>query len=241
MMIKAIFFDYGGTLFDYDPTNFQVVASIARKYGRAISERDPLLSKAFQRQEEHILSLFRARGEPPELLLSIEDWKACDQVVLDVLGITPLNALDDLYTAFLDRGFSLQIYQESKDTIQTLKNEGYTLGIISNLTGCSRIAKRYSQMDQHGLLDLFDVITLSGEVGVSKPHPEIFLRSIERLGAIKAEETMMVGDSYIFDILGARNVGMVPVFLDPNMGTDYSCQKISAVSDIHAILDTLKE
>jgi hypothetical protein len=32
-MVEAVLFVFGGTLFDYKPTNYEILESIARKFG----------------------------------------------------------------------------------------------------------------------------------------------------------------------------------------------------------------
>ena len=54
----------------------------------------------------------------------------------------------------------------------------------------------------------------SSEHGYLKPHPSIFRAALDRVGAC-AEGGVMVGDSMIHDIDGARRVGMAAVFARP--------------------------
>ncbi|MEY3597658.1 MAG: hypothetical protein RL521_80, partial [Bacteroidota bacterium] len=52
----------------------------------------------------------------------------------------------------------------------------------------------------------------SEDVGVRKPDPKIFHYAFERAGT-HAQESIMIGDDWEADILGARNIGMDQVFL----------------------------
>ena len=56
-------------------------------------------------------------------------------------------------------------------------------------------------------------IWISGDLGVGKPHKEIFETARERLG-LKPEELCFVGDAYGQDILGAKNVGWQTVWFN---------------------------
>jgi HAD superfamily hydrolase (TIGR01549 family) len=65
-------------------------------------------------------------------------------------------------------------------------------------------------------LDQFvDELVVSGEVGVPKPDPMIFRTALDRL-RVTAEETVMVGDSWIADIEGARGVGIRAIWFNPS-------------------------
>ena len=96
------------------------------------------------------------------------------------------------------------------------------------------------RLEEYGIRDLWDVITLSGEVGISKPNPEIFLQSIHQIDQLTPNESIYVGDSYPFDVLGARNVGMVPILIDSNRGKDYDCLVITSFKDLIPLLIKLK-
>jgi HAD superfamily hydrolase (TIGR01549 family) len=65
-------------------------------------------------------------------------------------------------------------------------------------------------------LDQFvDELVVSGEIGVSKPDPMIFHVALNRLG-VTANETVMVGDSWIADIEGARAAGIRAIWFNPS-------------------------
>jgi len=65
----------------------------------------------------------------------------------------------------------------------------------------------YSLVDGMALTGLFEVITLSVELGRAKPHPQIFEQTLEKL-ALTAAQAIYIGDSYEHDYKGARRVGM---------------------------------
>jgi putative hydrolase of the HAD superfamily len=57
-------------------------------------------------------------------------------------------------------------------------------------------------------------LTVSEEVGVKKPNPEIFLFALNKAHA-KIEESLMIGDEMAVDIDGARSIGMDQVLFNP--------------------------
>ena len=62
-------------------------------------------------------------------------------------------------------------------------------------------------LNSMGLTGLFEVVTLSVDVGRAKPHPLIFELTLETLG-LTADEVIYVGDSYEHDYQGARSAGI---------------------------------
>ena len=64
------------------------------------------------------------------------------------------------------------------------------------------------------MLDLEFETVLSSEMARSyKPQPELFLEMLARL-ALRAEETVYVGDRHYEDVHGARSVGMHAVWIN---------------------------
>jgi putative hydrolase of the HAD superfamily len=61
----------------------------------------------------------------------------------------------------------------------------------------------------------FETLTVSEEVGVKKPNPEIFRYALQKAGAT-AEESLMIGDEMAVDIDGARAAGMDQVLFNPS-------------------------
>jgi putative hydrolase of the HAD superfamily len=61
-----------------------------------------------------------------------------------------------------------------------------------------------------GLAQRLDFSVFSSEVGVRKPHPEIFERALEAL-EVEPERALFVGDRLYEDVRGAAEVGMTTV------------------------------
>ena len=66
-----------------------------------------------------------------------------------------------------------------------------------------------------GLYQFVDVLMTSEEAGVSKPDPRIFAAVLDRLQR-RAEETVMVGDSWSADIVGAQAAGIPAIWVNPH-------------------------
>ena len=85
----------------------------------------------------------------------------------------------------------------------------YRIGIVTN----NRLAEQEEKLRHLGLRDLVDALVTSEEVGVPKPDPRIFAVALERLGAQPAE-TLLVGDNWQADVVGALAVGIRPLWLN---------------------------
>lgn len=68
------------------------------------------------------------------------------------------------------------------------------------------------KIDATGLRDCFESVFISGELGVAKPDPSVFEVVLERLGATAAS-TVMIGDNWERDVLGARSAGWSAIWV----------------------------
>ena len=81
---------------------------------------------------------------------------------------------------------------------------GLRLAVISNAT-CGRLIRR--ALAARKLDGFFQAILVSADLGVRKPHPEIFQLAAKAVEC-QPEECVMVGDDVVADIGGARQAGM---------------------------------
>jgi HAD superfamily hydrolase (TIGR01549 family) len=98
------------------------------------------------------------------------------------------------------------LYPDTLETLETLRERRYLLGIISNTHW------RWLEEHRRAMETYFDVITLSYEHGFAKPHPSIFQTTLEKLG-VRADRCLHVGDDPTADIQGAREAGLKTAFV----------------------------
>jgi putative hydrolase of the HAD superfamily len=115
-----------------------------------------------------------------------------------------------------DRRFAiyLQYYEQNwtlfDDVLPCLNAlSHFRLGIISN----GNTEQQQKKLSQTGILERFDVVIVSEEIGVAKPKPDIFLSACLRSG-VKARQCSYVGDSLQDDALAAEAVGMRGIWLN---------------------------
>jgi len=111
---------------------------------------------------------------------------------------------------FLDKILNYNHLVESAEYIlDYLKAKNYTLHIISN--GFQEVTERKCILS--GIDHYFQTITSADSVGVRKPKPAIFEYSLG-LSKAKKEESILIGDDWIADVIGAQNFGMDVIFFD---------------------------
>lgn len=130
-------------------------------------------------------------------------------IFLDCMGLerTPrlMRAIDEPYAdAVLKcRPF---VVEGACDVVKEMGDRGFKVALISNTSRTPGRSLR-KVMHDYGLLNLFDRVVFSNEVGYLKPHREIFQRALSSVGAMP-ERSVHIGDHSILDVLGARRAGM---------------------------------
>jgi putative hydrolase of the HAD superfamily len=90
--------------------------------------------------------------------------------------------------------------------VRELAARGVRIGIVSNTGRTPGVVLR-RVLERVGLLEYFDTVSYSDEIGVRKPAAEIFHVTLARAGVAPAE-AVHIGDNPDADVVGAQGVGM---------------------------------
>ena len=99
------------------------------------------------------------------------------------------------------------LYDDVRPAVRRLHAAGVRIGLISNTHRCLASFQRHFDLQPY-----ISGAVSSSDHGYMKPHPSIFRKALQLVGAV-ASESVMVGDSVLHDIEGARRVGMRGVLL----------------------------
>ena len=102
-------------------------------------------------------------------------------------------------------------YPETLPLLDSLKGK-YKLGVVTNFMD-GPVAHRI--FDALKYETIFESLIFSAEVGYMKPAPILFLKAMKELNS-KPENTIMVGDTYGADIVGAHRAGIRGCLIDLN-------------------------
>jgi putative hydrolase of the HAD superfamily len=96
---------------------------------------------------------------------------------------------------------------------------------------------QYIKLKNSGLIDFFDVIVCSEDVGYNKPNPAIFKHSLMQANASTAD-SVMIGDDFEVDVLGALNYGLKGILFDPfnDFKSPVDGHKIKDLNELPALL-----
>ena len=99
------------------------------------------------------------------------------------------------------------LHADALPTLEALRTVGYRLGVIANQPSQVRAA-----LERDGLVPYFETWGVSDDLGLHKPDPALFVRTLELAGA-SAERTAMVGDRLDYDMVPAKAAGMRTIWV----------------------------
>jgi putative hydrolase of the HAD superfamily len=88
--------------------------------------------------------------------------------------------------------------------------ERYKLAVVSNF---DYTPTALDILERAGVVDVFQTIVVSDEIGWRKPRRDIFDAALSRLG-VRASDSLFIGDRADMDVLGAQQVGMDAVWIN---------------------------
>ena len=130
------------------------------------------------------------------------------------------------------------VYSDVEGVLKQLQ-QSYKLALVTN--GSSDLQRE--KLEGSRLGRYFDIVIISGDLGIRKPDPRIFSTVIDRLG-VSVEMAVMVGNSLESDIAGAQQVGIKSVWLNRDGKKDddsvQADHEIANLSKLQAMLNNME-
>ncbi len=199
-MPSVRFDDIGACVFDAYGTLFDVAAAAARCHADLGGSADALAALWREKQLQYTW-LRGLMGEYTEF------W----QVTGDALDYAMRAlSLDDgeLRARLMDLYLTLDAYPEVEGVLRRLKEAGMKTAILSN----GSPAMLEAAVQSSGLARSLDIVLSVEEVGVFKPHPEVYQLGVDRLG-LPAHE-MAFHSANAWDAAAAAHFGYRAVWIN---------------------------
>ena len=228
---KHIFFDLDRTLWDFDAAAEVAFERIYEKYDlkeKGIPSAHDF-HEVYHPLNEHLWELYR------ENKITKDDLNRTRFVLpLEHYGIHDVELADHLSEDYVY--WSPRIVRLVPGTMELLEylKPKYHLHLITN--GFQEVQD--TKLTLSGMKPYFETLTVSEEVGVKKPNPEIFHYALRKANAT-AEESLMIGDEIAVDIDGARAAGMDTLFFNPT-GAEVAGERTFEVRRLVEIATCLK-
>ena len=237
--IRAIAFDVNGTLVEIWTEDD--AEQVFRAAGHVLTYQGIDLRRE-QVRELYFQAMKRQREESTQLhpeFDAVALWRTIvDEHATDFTRRLPAEkrAQLPLFLAELTRGVSrrqLRLYPYVREVLAILRRS-FPLALVTD----AQSSWARGELHQVGLLNYFDPIVISGDLGYRKPDKRLFQQALDGMG-VAAEHTLYVGNDMQRDIYGAREAGMKTVMFNSVQGkkTYEDCLPDFTITDHRELLE----
>ncbi|MEM0463946.1 MAG: HAD family hydrolase [Pyrobaculum sp.] len=211
-MAKLVTFDVWGTLLPVEPAVKTVVDVLYKSLGGRVPYQT---LQALVGERRRVMKLLRREKHEvvPPLFVLLEIKKQ-----LRERGISAQFDAYQVQDAVDEAVSRLEVspFEDALEALKGAKNEGYRVGIISNvLFWRSRATRRL--LESLGVAQLVDLQIYADDVGYVKPSIQIFeAAKTLLLGDVVPDVYLHIGDDFYEDFLGALMAGYGAVLVDRN-------------------------
>ncbi len=201
--ITTLLLDFDGTLVDYEETSKMALRQLFQEKGipRTSWKKAKLHYKTIN---DELWGMFEKN------LIGLKELRNTRfQKLIELYNINEIaEKMDQIYLEFLIK--KTEINNRTMQNLKELKESGFKLFIVTN--GIHFVQER--RIIKNKLLEIIEGFVTSESIGSPKPEKAMFLHAIQKVQT-NPSQTLMIGDSYKADIIGAERLGIKTCIICP--------------------------
>ena len=202
-MMRAVFFDLGGTLLDISAWNSDEAYSydleVLQSLGSNLTIKQ--CKNEFMKARKKLNEMYK--GSPKRHQTGLVFSTVCESLGLE---LDPRTSIETDYKILTELIKSAKLADNAIETLKLVKSKGLKTALLCN----GSIMRTNLLIDRFGLRDFFDVIIISEEVGYEKSTGIPFKAALRKL-SLQPDQAVMVGDNPEEDLEGAKKAGIKSV------------------------------
>jgi putative hydrolase of the HAD superfamily len=192
MAVKAVIFDWGGTITPWHDLD------------HAALWRETCAPHFPGERADSVAAAILAAERAAWLQCETEHRSTTLERVFSLAGVTPHAGLLETYFSLWEP--HTYTHPDVAPLLRTLRERGIRVGVLSNTMWPRALHERVFLRDD--VLHLIDGAVYSSEIPWTKPHPEAFRAVMAAVGVTDPASCVFVGDRPYDDIFGAKSLGM---------------------------------
>jgi HAD superfamily hydrolase (TIGR01549 family) len=205
-MVRAVLFDLDDTLFDHRLCARTALAELHRAHAPFQARPFP----EFERMHAAFLEELHRRVMTGELELEAARRERFRRLFQAVDAVVNEDTIENAAVTYRDGYRKVRQPIAGAAALLAAIKPRARVGIVSN----NLLEEQQDKLRHCGLDELIDALVVSEEAGVSKPDPAIFRIALDRLGC-RADQAVMLGDSWAADIIGALSAEIRAIWFNP--------------------------
>jgi len=228
---KAIVFDYGGTLVKSHYFDGLKGTKEVLKYA---NNPFNVSAETVQTYAETVLQDIGAFN--PSMIMQV-NGQALTRLIHSVHGISFTKTFEELDSIFLDAAEGHSLMDGMIELLDFLKSQHVRLAVLSN-TGFMEESHR-QQLRKYGIEEYFEFFIATSDYMIRKPDKRIFDVALSKL-RLNSDEVWYIGNKFEFDIQGAYNAHIYPVWINEERNQALNSIEHLDVSTYYELLEVLK-
>jgi putative hydrolase of the HAD superfamily len=229
-VVRAVIFDWGGTLTTYvhvEPAAVWISAAQCLVPG----EPD-VMCRLLESVEQDLWASVRTEARSSSVVSLIR--MAADRIGLALTE----GQVAEAARCYLNAWTPHVVHRpDAAAALRALRERDIRVGLLSNTLWPASFHDELLARD--GLADLIDVRHYTSESSWMKPHPEAFAAVLRRLGIDEPASAAFVGDCMYDDIFGAKRAGLRTVYLTNDQLPAYDVEPDATIDTLADLVDVI--
>ena len=209
-MIKGIFFDAAGILYQRKSSTADFAEELIRQNGH---------SGILSVQDRQTLETLRIQASQA-IISHVDYW----QKFLLLHGVKNPEQQNGMIKKITEFSNNVLPVPGSREALIGLKQRNFILGIVTDTI--YPLEWKMQRLAKAGVADYIDVVACSTVLGIHKPDPAIYLNALKQVALIPSEAAFIGHNAN--EIYGAHKAGLITVAVnyEPDVQADYYCNSM---------------